>query len=524
MVAATKKKLVNVVTFKDFFTMSPSLFFKALKYQKAANEGYAEILKMREQKEQAKEKEDEPPNYMPPTDIVFNSGSGKWERTEPHSDFYKDFGIEEEIEPDFGEDSPFIASTPDLGDDTIENIISKVTQLSGNIMETDPDIARCIILTILFSVDKINSSQLLDHLNPKQRDSITAINTVYKYFNDTKLFDYENCWEMNEFVSMKELMVIVNQLNVVVDWRGVRRWKDITDKIIRGYSSNSKAENEMNGVPEAAPETPIIFNNAVLAGEFDYPDPKLNKKVRNTIIKKITKLIPGNYRILSVDAVADMNSKESMANDTAIAGVTIQDPMGTSKSFMIDIDSIIGNGYNIIVMMPTNTGTILPVFVNLDIEPMIATKVLTTEYQFMVDNQSTIEFNKVLRDMLPYPEIYGYIDFSKMHNNLAKLSEADKVKLANILYNFIRLNWYGLGFPQMPRFRFRKFESVNDFILVSDREVRVQISSEMSWPVSTHAKQYTEYIEHDSDKKEFVIEYLNGNVKFIFNKEEIKFL
>jgi hypothetical protein len=267
---------------------------------------------------------------------------------------------------------------------------------------------------------------------------------------------------------------------------------------------------------EVYEELPILFNNSVLSKDQlsankPIPDPRINKNVLDFLNKKFRDILMDMDYSFTIYAAKDINNPTRDIGQATIK--TVNNGNGSYSEFNIDLNNIIGNGFNLIV--PTNfNGYNSDVFVNIDKHPDIVRKILTSIYNFAnTDPTTEMELKAVCMDMM-YPEIYCFFDFSGMFVHMDKLSEADKVTFANNLMNIMG-RFRDANIP-MNRFRFREFINVNNFTIVSDKETRVQLD----WMVPVFAKNPKQYVNigNRKDVNEIQIIYVNGNFNTTVNK------
>lgn len=536
---------MSLISFEDL--LNPKELFDMLKYEHRARK-YDRMYKNYKKKiGEAEKLEEEPINEEPETEeeeiervegevvmpdkirkfayvsnLVFNETKGRFEYSTPKED-YSMFYTNGEIE------EPFIEDLPKLEPDDIENIVSYVVR---DVKRLNPDMSdsliRHTVLTILYLGNVISNYELKEHCDNNDPDRYTEINSIGKFlFNGFKIFLDQNCYDVSEFISMKELKDIINSLDTKLNWTGNEDYIDIVNSVRKGYTANKNKENLFNGV-EPVDESPILFNNAVLSqgiGDIDNPNPRLNSKVVKLLKKMIGNILKDDKSFtFDILPATDNYNPDYILRDVGQAVIKcVNTDTGAYCLYSIDLNTIVGNGYNLI--MPTNfNGIIQDIYVNIEKHPDIIRKILTTNYQFKFNNTNVVdlELRAVMSDCMPYPAIYKQYDFSDMYKYLKDLSEEDKVILTNNLVGIINLNWYNIspGFV-MPRFRFREFTNARKFILVSDKNVRVQSSNWMSEPFSLYAKQYINSEGYLTDDSELVVDLDNNDIRIYVNKTEV---
>ena len=457
---------------------------------------------------------------FPLTNIVYNASTDRFIISDPVDDMSM---FDNEVE------APFVVDVPDLESDDVENIISYVIR---DVKKLNPDMTdsliRHTVLAILFLTDKISRFEMNNHYDYNDPDRYSEINTIGKFLtsDNYKIFLSENCYEVSEYLSMKELKDIIDSLDTKLNWTGNEDYIEIVNMVREGYTLNKNKENVFNGL-DPIDEAPIMFNNAILgsiSGVDSNPLPRLNKSIRDTLKKAFDNILKDNKEFtVEIYPAVDSNPNYALRDIAQAVVKTTDTRNGYYSTFNIDLNTIVGNGYNLIV--PTNfNGVMQDIYVNIKKHPDLVRKILTTNYQFRFNgpNMVDIELKTVMSDYIAQPVIYKQYDFSNMYKHLTKLSEEDMVIFTNNLMGIIYLNWSSLGPSfQMPRFRFRSFTNARKFILVSDRNVRVQSSEWMSQPFSLYAKQFIGSEGYETDDSEMVIDLDNNDIKIYMNKVEV---
>ena len=456
------------------------------------------------------------------SNIVFNESTGLFEFTEPKDDlsmFDKDII-----------DVPFVEDVPDLEDDDIENIITYVIR---DVKKLNPDMNEALIrntvLTVLFLTDMISAFQMHEHKDFNHPDNDTEINSIAKFLSDGyKVYIATDCYDISEFMTMKELKDIINSIDTKLNWTGNSDYIEIVEAVRKGYTANKVKEELFNGVmPED--EEPVLFNSTVISQPFDPSLTPIAPVISNKVLKYLKARISHILRedknfTFELTPATDNYNPNYIVRDIAQVVIKCTDNRdGSYCLYSIDLNTIVGNGYNLIV--PSNfNGILQDIYVNIEKHPDIIRRILTTNYQFRFNptNMLDLEFKSVMQDCLPYNVIYRQYDFSNMYKHLKDMSEEDRVIFANNLMGIINLNWFNVnpGFT-MPRFRFRAFTDARRFILVSDKNVRVQSSNWMAEPFSLYAKQYINTPGFMTDDSEFVVDLNNNEIHFYMNKAEI---
>ena len=140
-----------------------------------------------------------------------------------------------------------------------------------------------------------------------------------------------------------------------------------------------------------------------------------------------------------------------------------RDPRYTIEDiYVIDNGKVMGRDkIYILANVPNDT-----VFVSVDDHEDIVKNVLANKFYILNPN----EFQQVIEDYFNNLTLYSYIDMSNT-GFLNKLSKDDFIKLGKKLTFIINKVKEQTKTSQPPRFRFKKWKSVNDFSIVSDGKV-----------------------------------------------------
>lgn len=140
--------------------------------------------------------------------------------------------------------------------------------------------------------------------------------------------------------------------------------------------------------------------------------------------------------------------------------ITRKESFGSEDKYLIDDGKILGGSRIYILTNVIVNGVDDTVFVDVEKYPDITLKILSSTFYSM----SNEEYYQVTSSLLPNGRIYKNIDFSNTPF-MDELSIEDKSVLNNTL-NFICGNIINPN----ARYRFKSFENVNHFMLVSDDE------------------------------------------------------
>ena len=467
--------------------------------------------------------------YYPVSTTVYNSKTGQFETVETETNWFGD------VPYGYNTRQPFNTYEPKHDSDDIENIVSSVIKdvesHNKNIKRND---IRNVTLTILFVTSEISLYQLVDHVDgDNHNDWSVELNSISKFLVEQKIFPNSDCYEINEFVSMQDIKDVIDSIDTKVDWTDNPFYNDIVEKLKKGYIDNKNREAEANN-EEPVDETPILFRNSILKNFFvddtNTPSimPRINKNVMEYLVNKIGDILH-DYPTFTYEIYPAMltsgNADNISCRDTGQAIIRCTDnTSGYSNVYGIDLNNIVGNGYNIIA--PSNFGGISQdIYINIHRHPELVAKILTTDYTFgfNMSNLSYMELRSVLEDQLAYPEIYKFFDFSDMSNHIMKLNNVTNVLFSNNLKSIINLPWhniFGVG-ALMPRFRFRDYKDPSQFTIISDKYVRVQ-SEWMQMPFPNIARQFINTEEYSHINDNLVLYYDKGKITIYINGQEIK--
>ena len=451
------------------------------------------------------------------TNIIFNPKANRYEFTIAKPDqsmFFSD-----------GSEIPLVEDLPELSSDDIENIITYVVK---DVKKIDNSIKnhtiRNAVLAVLYMTDAINIYQMSDHFDPKAKETDLEINAIGFYLTNFKIFVSVDVHELEQFITVDQLKLIVDSLSTKLNWTGNQDYIDIVKAVKEGFR-NIKAENKKEK------QFPVV-NDPILQETVDYADngiinvkePKIDHKVFEYLVFRFSEILKDcdNF-MFSIFPAIDNKDPAYNARDIAQAIIkctNMQD--GSYCLFSIDLNTIVGNGFNLIV--PSVFKDIMQdVYINIDKHPDIVKKVLTTNhsYGFNQSNLSDMEL-KTLTGEYMSPYTYRFFDFSGMYKHINTILKEDMVKLETNLVAITHLGWNNIGMQVPPRFRFRDYKSPDTFILVSDKNVRVQSSNWMANPYGLYAKQFiTGEPNYESANAEIVVDLEGNEIKIYMDKQEV---
>ena len=136
-----------------------------------------------------------------------------------------------------------------------------------------------------------------------------------------------------------------------------------------------------------------------------------------------------------------------------------------NRTLLIDTGSVCGNGFNLLLpFIRSDNGKEDYGMINIYRHRDIINKVLHND-KYMPTPKETEAINK---DYLPEQSIYAAVDFSGMKKFILHMNEKDKAALTVNLQQAI-------GTVGPCRLRFTEYTNPNNFVLVSDNRVKIQI-------------------------------------------------
>lgn len=205
---------------------------------------------------------------------------------------------------------------------------------------------------------------------------------------------------------------------------------------------------------EEEKEKPINFVHD--ADKFSTEKPSsMDENVYNTLEKFIKDTIPGKeYRYYTMPT-----------------GL-FQIEFANGSAMTIDPGIIAGNGVNVIGNIKSNQngvdvyGTIM---VNMEMDPDIVAKIIKNPSYVLTPD----EYQRALSRLFINGNIYSFVDMSGMSDKLKDLQPEEFLKLGKKLTCITNIMTSGIITPS--RLRFSKFDSIDSFNLISDREVKVPL-------------------------------------------------
>ena len=546
----------------EMWLSDPVLAFKALQFDKKARDAGKEAEKYRkriearkaeeakngkveEPKKQEKEKTVErvngeeiiPNNDACPSTVVYDEKTGQYKISKSKTNydmFFKKPEIIDVEDPQPAPEnkpkprSPFIRIKKKMSYDDIENIISYVNKDMKKCENMSDDVVRCAVLPILVMTDVMSLFDMYDHFNDNYLDTKLVINAVANYLVRRHMLIEAPVNDLEQYMSVNQLKLIIESLASKTNIGDNEEFKNLV-KIIN-KRSKKKREAERKGIKEFPNVADPIIEEAIVPDNnkiFNIREPRINHKVMEYLIYRFSEILKEDEHFMfQINGLIDNYDVSYNVRDIAQAVIKCTDMQdGSYCIYSIDLNTIVGNGFNLIV--PTRFKDVLmDVYVNIDKHPDIVRKLLTTNYKFSANGSylNDLDLKTVMEDQLSYAQIYRFYDFSGMYKHMKNMSKEDKNTLSNNLITIASYNWSSVLGPGaiMPRFRFRDYKDPTTFILVSDKNVRVQSSTWMSTPYGLYAKQFIvgDPAYHNS-KSEIVIELNNNEIRFYIDKREV---
>ena len=275
-------------------------------------------------------------------------------------------------------------------DDELNNLVEKfrdtvITRSQINLDDEDSvKHVNLIILTTLIAINKANLNEIMNNqeFNISNRDDLVEMNTIYKFYTGTRIFDSISSIQLNEFITSQLLYDVVTVIGEYDDWNMEANMSEIITKAHKRLEMESVTNGKINGLDEVDPVSPIRFDNSILNTNIIDKNsriPRINKTTKEYIINYLTSIVPeawikDNDVTFELERLIDNNPEKDLG--TAILRVLYKSGLAGTVEYSLDLDSIVGNGYSLAVksMDYRNPNVIYPVYVNIEKFPEVIAK------------------------------------------------------------------------------------------------------------------------------------------------------
>lgn len=392
--------------------------------------------------------------------------------------------------------------TEDQVSNYIEDIVDKVVTVSGLNLDSEKDLndIRLTTLAVLLAIDKIKYTSKISTEFLKNRDDVVELNTIYKFFTNTRYFTKESSIQLNEVITSQLLYDTVTSIYETEDFS--------KDEVMTSILNKTKKRLEKEAISTAAltdsdvdPVIPVIFNQGILGSAFNGMTPKLNITTEEYIINELTKILPADW-MKENSITLEMSPRQNIIDpnkDTGMALLTVKLFGEVMKQFLVDLDTITGNGYGLGIPAYIQ-GYQQPVtmFVSIEKFPNIIKNAIMRNFYTLnnsADPDSINEYNDVVKDTYG-PAIYMRYDMTGMSKHLTFMTDEEKAKFGENLLWIAEANWSNLGpGATQCRMRVRNYKSPDKFTLVSDRNTRQQMDDML--PI--FGGEYKKYFKNPED-------------------------
>ena len=417
-----------------------------------------------------------------------------------------------------------------LSEDELNNALDTIVESTVNRSQLNLDDEdslkhiKKIVATVFIADNKANLEDVFKTGNSfgiENRDDLIEVNTIYRFFTGQKLFAGESCVQLNEFVTAQLLFDTVSVIAETNDWGLEANIADILAKAKKRLEKELATNGKLTGEDSVDPVVPISFNQGILNAAFNQREPKMKKTTEEYIKEHIISILPADWVNDNQIKLEIKHSIDIYDNnrDTGLAEMTVfVHGIPSGNTFIIDLDSISGNGYCIRTLAFVNN-QYYKFYVNIEKFPEIITKIIMSNGRFLLNNpndpESIIMFNEVSKDVMSPAIIYNY-DLSGMSKHFAFMTNEEKAVFANNLMALTNANWYHMGPNEhMYRMRIRKFDNPNKFTLVSDCKTRQQ-EVDMLPVIAGNYKRYFKDVDAD-DSAILVVKYNEGKLNVSYN-------
>lgn len=366
----------------------------------------------------------------------------------------------------------------------IDDIVDKVITVSGLNLDSEKDLndIKLTTLALLLAINKAKYTAKISTEYIKNLDDQVELNTIYKFFTNTKFFTGVSCIQLNEVITTQLLYDTVTSIYETEDFS--------QDEVMTRILTKTKKRMEKEAVSTAAlldevdPVTPVVFNQGILGSAFSGKYPKVPKTTEGYIVNYITNILPADW-VRDNSVTIELSPKQDMVDpnkDTGMALLTVKIFGEVMKTFDVDLDTITGNGYGLGIPAyfptPQNQAVVKTLFVSIEKFPNIIKNAIIRNFYTLnnpADPDSIEEFVKVVKDTYG-PDIYSRFDLSGMSKHIAFMTNEEKERFGQNLLWIASANWPNLGLGSTYyRMRIRNYKTPDKFILVSDKNTRQQM-------------------------------------------------
>lgn len=412
-------------------------------------------------------------------------------------------------------------------DTIIENTLNR-SQLNLDDEDSLKHIKK-IVATALVADNKVNLEDVFKTGNSFgiiNRDDLIEVNTIYRFLTGQKLFASESCVQLNEFVTAQLLFDTISVIAETNDWGLEANIAEMLAKTKKRLERELATNGKLTGEDSVDPVVPINFNQGILNAAFNQREPKMKKTTEEYIKDHIMSILPADWVNDNQIRLEIKHSIDIYDNnrDTGLAEMTVfVHGVPSGNTFIIDLDSVSGNGYCIRTLAFVNN-QYYKFYVNIEKFPEIVNKIIMSNGRFLLNNpndpESIIMFNEVSKDVMSPAIIYNY-DLSGMSKHFALMTNEEKAVFANNLMALTNANWYHMGPNEhMYRMRVRKYDSPDKFTLVSDCKTRQQ-EIDMLSVIAGNYKRYFKDVDID-DSAILVVKYNEGKIDVSYNGKALK--
>lgn len=407
----------------------------------------------------------------------------------------KDVKIEEEKSEEVKEEksSLMVTSVPGTDDVKISDpdydvVLITDDEIDENLEEAyqsikaDGNHIKLILLCILYMSNIIKPEQMFRRC--KTQDDYTFINSVVKFYSGVCVLPQYNTLQINEVTNIKLIEQVVNFESTYDKLMDNEALCEIISKTSDLIVAFQQKQIEVDGGSEGDVKVPLFFTSK-----------NLNLTRHIGMDKGLLNKLQKDFEDLLVNYSYQFNK-----NGDLVELVIYNN--GRMDSYYIDPGTIIGNGFNVICLVPGDT-----IMVNYRHKDILEKVFNNPNYILNVE-----EIQRVSQDMFCNTRIYYMVDMSKGAEILPKLSGEDFHKLGNKLTSILNLPWNDISVP-FSRLRFRSFKSIDDFTLVSDDKCKIPIPNDMcnviGYGLTVKVNEDTITVKYNEESTQFKIEKYN---------------
>jgi len=362
-----------------------------------------------------------------------------------------------------------------IPDDTLDNYIQKMQddlELTEDMEKYESKLIAVAIFWMIGSIDfaqmrkrciNFNAIQYIDSL-------IVEVAMSNEEFRNLRAFDksFENdrMLEIPDPIPFKQLVnpVLLYQVMNYISKTGSNK-----DNIIFCIVYNSLVDIAFDLIDQAYPDIKQREEISRITAKIP---PITETQVYNQASEQLEDVRANQFVNLSMELKPVLNGLKHSFAPTGMDGsayLTVYSEDGNPiNQFLVDEGSMLGKGPSIaLYAIDPNNGNPDTILVLIREHQDIVSKAIR-EPGYII---STEDLRSIVKDQFSDGLVYQFIDLSNMGYHLNTMTPQDYETLGSNLSYICHLNWPNINY--WPRLRFRQYNGINNFTLVSDELVKI---------------------------------------------------